>query len=220
MKINVIITGATGMVGEGVLHECLKHASVNKVLVINRRPCGVQHEKLEETIHDDFFDFNSIKEKLRGYNACYFCMGVSSVGMQEEKYHRLTYVITMALASAISEVNQDATFCYISGAGTDTTENGSSMWARVKGKTENQIMRLFSAGYAFRPGYIQPIKGLNNTNKFYKFIAPFYPVLKTLFPGYVCTLEDIGLAMIRVTLNPHEPRILECRDITRVAQEE
>lgn len=219
MKINAIITGSTGMVGEGVLHECLKHPDVAKVLVLNRRPCGVQHEKLEEIIHNDFFDFNSIKEQMRGYNACYFCMGVSSVGMKEEKYHSLTYDITSALARTFSEVSPDGTFCYISGAGTDSTEKGRSMWARVKGKTENHIMDLCSAGYAFRPGYIQPTKGLHNTYKVYKFIAPFYPVLRTIFPGYVCTLEDIGLAMIQVTKEKHEPRILECRDITRIASQ-
>ena len=208
------------MVGEGVLHECLKHPDVGKVLVINRRPCGVQHEILEEIIHKDFLDFNSLKEQLQGYNACYFCMGVSSVGMNEEKYHRLTYDITAALASVLSQVNHKTTFCYISGAGTDSTEKGRSMWGRVKGKTENHIMALFSNGYAFRPGYIQPIKGLKNTYKVLKFIAPFYPVLKTLFPGIVCTLEDIGLAMINVTKEAHETRILECRDITRIAHEE
>ncbi len=219
MKINVIITGTTGMVGEGVMHECLKDEAVGKVLVLNRRPCGVEHEKLEEIIHTDFFDFSSIQERLAGYNACYFCMGVSSVGMNEEKYHRLTFDITIGLARVFSEVNPNATFCYISGAGTDSTEKGRSMWARVKGKTENHVMQLFSAGYAFRPGYIQPIRGLSNTYKIYKFISPFYPILKTLFPGYVCTLEDIGLAMIQVTKHPREPRILECRDITSTAHE-
>ena len=140
MKINAIITGATGMVGEGVLHECLKHPDIGKVLVINRRPCGVQHEMLDEIIHKDFLDFSPLKEQLRGYNACYFCMGVSSVGMNEEKYHSLTYDITAALASVLSQVNHDATFCYISGAGTDSTEKGRSMWGRVKGNTENHIM--------------------------------------------------------------------------------
>ncbi|RLD20886.1 MAG: epimerase [Bacteroidetes bacterium] len=220
MKIKAIITGSTGMVGEGVLHECLKHPDVTKVIVINRRPCGVQHDKLEEIIHTDFFDFSSIKERLRGYNACYFCMGVSSVGMNEEKYHHLTYDITSALSNVLAEMGGDATFCYISGAGTDSTEKGRSMWARVKGKTENHVMALFANGYAFRPGYIQPIKGLKNTYKVYKFIAPFYPVLKTLFPGAVCTLEDIGLSMIHVTQTAHDPRILECRDITRIAHEE
>ncbi len=220
MKIKVVITGATGMVGEGVLHECLKHPEVANVIVINRRPCGVQHHKLEEVIHTDFFDFSSVQERLRGYNACFFCMGVSSVGMDEEKYHKLTYDITTGLADAISEVNPDAAFCYISGTGTDSTEQGRSMWARVKGKTENYVLGLFKKGYAFRPGYIQPIKGLKNTYKVYKFIAPLYPVLKTLFPGYTCTLEDIGLAMIQVAKEPRESRVLECRDITRIAHEQ
>ncbi len=219
MEINAIITGATGMVGEGVLYECLNHSYVNKILVINRRPCGVKHEKLQEIIHDNFLDFDSIKEQLREYTACYFCMGVSSVRMKEERYYNLTYEITMALADAFVEVRPNGTFCFVSGAGTDSTEKGRSMWGRVKGKTENGVMKLFAAGYAFRPGYIQPTKGLNNAYKARKYVAPFYPVLKTLFPKYVCTLEDIGLAMIQVTKEPHEPRILECLDITRVARE-
>jgi len=219
MNIKAIITGTTGMVGEGVLHECLQDPSIDKILVINRRPCGITHDKLREIIHQDFFDFSSIKEQLLGFNACYFCMGVSSVGMNEEKYHHLTYDITTALANVLSEVNPEATFCYVSGAGTDSTEKGRSMWARVKGKTENHIINIFSNGYAFRPGYIQPTKGLKNAYKVYKYVGPLYPALKRLFPGYVCTLEDIGLAMIQVTKKAHDTRILECKDITRIAHE-
>jgi len=219
MKINAIVTGATGMVGEGVLYECLQHSDVHKILVINRRPCGVKHEKLEEIIHGDFCDFGSIKEQLREYNACYFCMGVSSVRMTEDRYHTLTYEITMALAHAWFDVQPTGTFCFVSGAGTDSTEHGRSMWGRVKGKTENNVMKLFSAGYAFRPGYIQPTKGLHNAYRASAYLAPLYPVLKALFPKYVCTLEDVGLAMIQVTKEPHEPRILECRDITRIARD-
>jgi hypothetical protein len=206
------------MVGEGVLHICLNDPAIEQVLVINRRPCGVKHAKLEEAIHKDFHDFSALKDRITGYNACYFCMGVSSMGMKEDKFHSLTYDITMAMARIFASVNPSAVFCYISGAGTDSSEKGRTMWARVKGKTENHVMDLFPQGYAFRPGYIQPIKGMKNSYRFYKYTSPFYPILKTLFPGYVCSLEDIGRSMIHVTLNPHEPRILECKDITSVAK--
>ena len=167
MKIRSIILGSTGMVGEGVLHECLKSPGVESVLVINRRPCGMVHEKLTEIIHPDFHDFSSIKDQLSGYNACYFCMGVSSLGMKEADYNRVTYDLTLHVANTLVKINPEMTFCYVSGAGTDSSEQGRSMWARVKGKTENDLLKLpFNAAYMFRPGYIQPIKGLKNTYKF------------------------------------------------------
>ena len=215
-KINAIIFGATGMVGEGVLHECLKHPHVESVLVINRKPCGVKHEKLKEIIHKDLFDLTSIVDQLAGYNACYFCAGVSSVGKKEDEYTRITYDLTMHCANILVKLNPDLTFCYVSGVGTDSTENGRSMWARVKGKTENDLMKLqFKASYKFRPGYIQPTKGLKNTYKFYKVVAPIYPLIKLLFSKYVCTLEEIGLSMINVTLYGSEKQILECKDILK-----
>ncbi|MCH6573850.1 MAG: NAD-dependent epimerase/dehydratase family protein [Bacteroidetes bacterium] len=215
-KINAIIFGATGMVGEGVLHECLKHPDIESVLVINRRSCGVNHEKLREIIHTDFLDFSTIENELAGYNACYFCMGVSSIGKKEEEYTRLTYDLTMHVANTLVKLNPEMTFCYISGAGTDSTEKGRSMWARVKGKTENDLMKLpFKASYMFRPGYIQPTKGLKNTYKFYKVVAPIYPLIKLLFSKYVCTLQEIGLSMINVTLYGSDKQILECKDIVR-----
>ena len=216
MKIKAIITGATGMVGEGVLHECLLYPDVESVLVINRKPCGVNHEKLVEIIHKDFLDLSSIENKLVGYNACYFCAGVSSVGKKEEEYKRITYDLTMNFANTLVKLNPDMTFCYISGAGTDSTEKGRSMWARVKGKTENDLMKLsFKGAYMFRPGYIQPTKGLKNTYKVYKIFAPFYPLIKVLFSKYATTLKEIGLAMINVTLYGSEKKVLECRDIVR-----
>jgi len=215
-KINAIIFGATGMVGEGVLHECLKHPDIESVLVINRRSCGVNHEKLREIIHTDFLNISPIEYELAGYNACYFCMGVSSIGKKEEVYTRLTYDLTMHVANTLVKLNPEMTFCYISGAGTDSTENGRSMWARVKGKTENDLMKLpFKASYMFRPGYIQPTKGLKNTYKFYKVVAPIYPLIKLLFSKYVCTLEEIGLSMINVTLFGSDKQILECKDILK-----
>ena len=215
-KINTRIFGATGMVGEGVLHECLKHPDIESVLVISRRPCGVNHEKLREIIHTDFLDFSTIENELAGQNACYFCMGVSSIGKKEEEYTRLTYDLTMHVANTLVKLNPEMTFCYISGAGTDSTEKGRSMWARVKGKTENDLMKLqFKVCYMFRPGYIQPTKGLKNTYKFYKVVAPIYPLIKLLFSKYVCTLQEIGLSMINVTLYGSDKQILECKDIVR-----
>ena len=214
--INAIIFGATGMVGEGVLHECLKHPDIKSVLVINRRSCGVNHEKLREIIHTDFLNFSPLESEIAGYNACYFCMGVSSIGKKEEVYTRLTYDLTFHVANTLVKLNPEMTFCYISGAGTDSTENGRSMWARVKGKTENDLMKLpFKASYMFRPGYIQPTKGLKNTYKFYKVVAPIYPLIKLLFSKYVCTLEEIGLSMINVTLFGSDKQILECKDILK-----
>lgn len=216
MKIQAIVTGATGMVGEGVLHECIQHPDVEKILVIGRRPSGIQHRKVTELLHDNFHDFSGIEHKLTGYNACYFCLGISSVGMNEEKYRKITYDITMALAETLQTLNPDLTFCYVSGEGTDSSEKGRSMWARVKGKTENTVMSMFPNGYAFRPGYIQPTKGLKNTLKAYKVMAPLYPVWKKVFTKYVCTLEHLGQAMIYVTKNAQTTRIIGNKEITEM----
>jgi hypothetical protein len=219
MKIKAIVLGSTGMVGEGVLHECLKHPDVKSVVVINRHPYGVQHEKLTEIILKDFFQFSEIKKQLSGYNACYFCMGVSSMGMNEEAYRRITYDLTLHVANILVKLNPEMTFCYVSGNGTDSSEKGRIMWARVKGKTENDLLKLpFRDAYMFRPGYIQPIKGLKNTYKIYKVFSPLYPVLKTLFPKYVCKLEEIGRVAINSVLVGYDKKILENRDIVQIAK--
>ncbi len=219
MKIKAIITGSTGMVGEGVLHECLLHPDVESVLVITRNPCGVKHEKIKEIIHKDFFDLSSIEEQLIGYNACYFCAGVSSMGKTEEEYRRITYDLTMNLANILLKLNPDLTFCYVSGVGTDSSEKGRSMWARIKGKTENELLKLpFKEAYMFRPGYIQPTKGLNNSYKVYKVLAPLYPLWKIIFPKHVVSLKEIGLAMINVTLQGSGKKILECTDIVNLSK--
>ena len=219
MKIKTIITGSTGMVGEGVLYQCLKHPNVESVLVINRNPCGVKHDKLKEIIHKDFFDLSQIESQLSGYNACFFCAGVSSIGKKEEEYKRITYDLTMNFAKTLLKLNPEMVFTYISGVGTDSTEKGKSMWARVKGKTENDLLKLpFKAAYMFRPGYIHPTKGLKNTYKIYKVLAPFYPIWKILFPKYIVTLEEIGKAMINVVLKGSEKKILECVDIRKIAE--
>jgi len=214
-KIKVIITGATGMVGEGVLHECLNHPQVELVLVINRRSCGVKHQKLTEIIHQDFLDLSPIKDQLTGYPACFFCAGVSAVGKSEDEYHKVTYDITLHVAKTLHEINPEMVFTYVSGEGTTGNENAKTMWVRVKSKTENALLKLFQNGYMFRPGYIQPTKGLNNAYKIYKILAPFYPLWKTLFPKHVCTLQDLGLSMINTTLHGYDKKILDNLDIAR-----
>jgi hypothetical protein len=220
MKIRAIITGSTGMVGEGVLHECLNHSDVESVLVINRRACGIQHPKLKEIIHSDFSDFTGIENELSGYNAAFLCMGVSSVGLKEDKFKFLTYDLTMALAKPVAKLNPEITMTYISGVGTDSTEKGKIMWSRVKGKTENDIINLpIKAGFAFRPGVITPTKGLKNTYKAYKVLKPLLPVFRTLFPKYVCSLREVGLAMINVVLKGNDKKILEVKDIVNLAKE-
>jgi uncharacterized protein YbjT (DUF2867 family) len=219
MKIKAIITGATGMVGEGVLHECMKRPEVESVLLISRRPSGYNLEKLKEIIHKDLSDLSLIENELSGYNACYFCMGVSSIGKNEDEYKRITYDLTLSFANTLVKLNPDMTFCYVSGVGTDSTEKGRSMWARVKGKTENDLLNLpFKSAYMFRPGYIQPIKGLKNTYKFYKVISPLYPFFRLFFSKYLCTLEQLGKSMINVSLNNPDIKILECTDIVRLSE--
>jgi uncharacterized protein YbjT (DUF2867 family) len=214
MKIKAIITGATGMVGEGVLHECLLHPDVESVLVINRRPCGVRHEKLKEIIYNDLSDTAALREVVQGYNACYFCAGVSSVGMKETEYRRITYTLTMAFAEMLAAVNSGMTFCYVSGAGTDSSEHGRIMWARVKGKTENDLEKLpFKQVFNFRVGVLQPTKGLKNTLSFYRYLAWLIPVLRWITPNSLSTQRELGLAMINVSLRGYSGHVLEVRDI-------
>lgn len=218
LKIRTIITGTTGMVGEGVMYECLENQEVEAVLVINRKPCGVSHPKLKEIIHLDFFDFSSIENQLSDYNACYFCLGVSSIGMKEPEYFKKTHTLTLHIANTLVKLNKDMTFCYVSGAGTDSTEKGKSMWARVKGKTENDIFALpFKQSFAFRPGYIHPTKGLKRVHRFYKYVTWMYPVLLKLFPNTVSTLKEVGLAMIGVTLKGYKKNIIEPNDMRVLA---
>ena len=219
MKIKAIIFGATGMVGEGVLDAALRRPDVESILVIGRRPCGVKHEKLHEILHKDFYDYTGIQEQLKGFNACFFCLGVTSVGKKEEEYHHLTYDLTMSAATILAKLNPDMTFCYVSGTGTDSSENGRVMWARVKGKTENHLMKLpFRAVYAFRPGFIKLIDGQKNAYGVSKVLGVAYPLLKALLPKYVCSLEDLGLAMIGVATAGYPRKVLENPDIAGVAQ--
>lgn len=219
MKIRAIITGSTGMVGEGVLHECLMHPDVETVLVINRKNCNVTHPKLNEIIHSDFFDMNAIKDQLSNYNTCFFCMGVSSIGMNEEDYRKLTYDLTLNFAKTLLDENSEMTFCYVSGSGTDSSEKGKLMWARIKGKTENDLMKLpFKKVYLFRPGYMQPTKGLKNTLKYYKYILWLYPALRTFFPNHVSTLKELGLAMINAVVFGSNKKVFEVKDIIAMSK--
>lgn len=217
MNLKVIITGSTGMVGKGVLLECIDSPDVESILIINRSPVGISHPKVREIIHKDFFDWTSIRSQLGGYNACYFCMGVSSVGMKEQEYKRMTYDLTMGFAREILPLNTDMTFCYVSGAGTDSSEKGRSMWARVKGKTENDLMSLgFKAAYMFRPGFIEPMKGIKSKTPLYQgiynVISPLYGLLRRM-PRYVTTTVIIGKAMIGVAMHGYKTRVLESLDI-------
>jgi hypothetical protein len=217
-NIRVIITGTTGMVGEGVLHECLQHPEIGSILVINRKPCGVTHPKLKEIIHPDFFDLSAIGNQLTGYYACFFCAGVSSVGMKEPEYYKLTYTMTMHVAETLSRMNSEMIFCYVSGAGTDSSEKGRMMWARVKGKTENDLMKLpFKKVYAFRPAFMLPTKGLKHVPSTYKYIIWIYPVVRLLFPKFFGTLKEVGRAMINVTIKGYTKQVLELKDIRVLA---
>ena len=207
------------MAGEGVLHECLQHEGVEQILVINRKPCGIIDSKLKEIIHTDFFDLSPIANQLTGYNACFFCLGVSAVGLNEKEYYKLTYSLTLYVVELLVKQNREMVFCYISGSGTDSTEKGRMMWARVKGKTENDLMKLpFKKVYAFRPGYMHPTKGLKNTLRYYKYLQWLYPLLRTLFSKYVSTLKELGQAMIQVTLKGYPKNILEVKDIIALAR--
>jgi len=202
------------MVGEGVLHECLLSPDVEKVLVIGRRPCGTQHPRLTEIIHKDFFDLSPIEPQLAGYNACFFCLGVSSVGMKKPDYERMTYDLTMNFARTLAKMNSDLSFCYISGAGTDSTEKGKLHWARVKGKTENDLQKLgFKQTFLFRPGILKPTRGLKNTLGFYKWAGWLIPVFQVFIPNSITSLAQLGKAMIRAVTKGYSKNVIEVKDI-------
>lgn len=214
MKIKVIITGATGMVGEGVLQECITNSKVEKILLVNRKPSGYTHPKVEELIHSDLSDLSPVSEKIKGYDACYFCAGVSSVGMGEEEYTKITYDMTLGFATDYASQNPKMTFCYVSGSGTDSTENGKQMWARVKGRTENDLMKLDLKVYNFRPAFMKPSVGAKNVNGIYKAINALFPIFRLFSKTYFLTLEEVGKAMISTTLSGYSKPILEVQDIS------
>jgi hypothetical protein len=215
--MKAIITGATGMVGEGVLLECLNHLDVEQILVINRKPGGVSHPKLREIIHKDFFDLQPIEQQLGGLNACFFCLGVSSVGMREEEYKHITFDLTLNVARVLVKLNPQMTFCYVTGAGTDSSEQGRVAWARVKGMTENALLRLFKQAYMFRPGFMKATPGQKNVKGYYKYIAWLYPIGRALYPAGFCTLQEVGLAMIKAADTGYAKQILEVKDIVALA---
>ena len=216
--MRVIIFGATGMVGQGVLRECLIHSEIERVLVVGRSPTGVHDAKLAEIIHDDFMNYSAIEAELTGYDACFFCLGVSSIGMNEERYRHLTYDITLAAATTLARLNPQMTFVYVTGAGTDSTEQGSRMWARIKGKTENDLFKLpFKGAYMFRPGAIQPLHGARSKTAWvqavYTATWPLWSVLRRIAPSLVTSTEQIGRAMIHVAREGYPRKVLEMEDI-------
>ncbi|TMR89172.1 NAD(P)H-binding protein [Nonomuraea basaltis] len=213
--MKVILFGATGMVGRGVLRECLLDDRVTAVLAVGRAPTGIEHGKLREITHGDLLDLTPIEEELAGYDACFFCLGVSSAGMSEKDYRRITYDYTMSVANTLARLSPDSTFVYVSGVGTDA--QGRAMWARVKGATENALLALPLQAYMFRPGYIQPMHGITSRTRLYRLayvvVRPLYPVLRRLFPSAVTTTERIGQAMITVAERGAPKRILGPSDI-------
>ena len=219
--MKVILFGATGMVGQGVLRECLLDVDVESVLVIGRSPAGQRHAKLREIVHDDFLDYSAIESELRGYDACFFCLGVSSVGMNAERYRHLTYDITLAAARTLARLNPQLVFVYVTGRGTDSSEKGSLMWARVKGKTENDLLKLpFRAAYMFRPAGIQPLHGIRSKTAWvqaiYVVAAPLLSLLNRVAPKYMTTTEQVGRAMIKVARDGFARPVLESEDINSV----
>jgi uncharacterized protein YbjT (DUF2867 family) len=216
--MNLILFGATGMVGQGVLRECLLDPDVQQILSIVRAPSGQQHAKLRELIHTDFFDYSAIESELTGFDACLFSLGVSSAGIDEAKYKHWTYDLILAAATTLARLNPNMSFLYVSGAGTDSTERGRTMWARVKGKTENDLLKLpFKAAHMFRPGVIQPMHGIRSKTKlyqtFYTVLNPILPLLKSALPQYITTTEQLGRAMLRVARQGFPKPILETKDI-------
>jgi len=210
------------MVGQGVLRECLLDPDVHQILSIVRTPSGQHHAKLHELVHADFFDYSVIEPELTGYDACFFSLGVSSAGMDEAKYKHLTYDLTLAAATRLAKLNPNMAFIYVSGAGTDSTERGRIMWARVKGKTENDLLKLpFHAAYMFRPGFIQPLHGIRSKTKLYQFfytaLNPILPLLKSALPKSITTTEELGRAVLNVAKHGYPKPILEIADIVRAA---
>ncbi len=218
----VIITGATGMVGKGVLLECLDHEQIGEVLVIGRRSLGMKHPKLKEIIHSDFSDFSQLNDQLKGCDACFSCMGVSAAGLNEEQYKRITYDFTLALAKVLFALNPDMTFNYVSGQGTDSTEKGRMMWARVKGKTENDLLKMgFRQAFMFRPGMIIPLRGIRSSTKMYQFMYDYFmwlvKLVKFLAPQSVVNTTQLGKAMVHSMLFGYQQNIIQPKDIQLLA---
>jgi len=219
MGIKVIVTGATGMVGEGVMLTCIDNPLISAILLVTRRPSGVNHPKVTEVIVPDFFHLESYAEQLKGYDACFFCAGVTSIGKTEESYYDLTYHPAISFAKIVAKLNAGMVFTYVSGQYTDSTEKGKVMWARIKGKTENDLMRLpFKNVFCFRPGMMKAIPGQKRLLKIYPYFAWLYPIIKALKPNSACTLEEVGTAMIHAATKGYPKNILEVGDIMVLAR--
>lgn len=225
--MKVILFGATGMVGQGALLECLEDPDVERVLAVVRRPTGRTHEKLEELVHADFSDYSAVEDRFVGYDACLFCLGTSAAGMTEEAYRKVTYDFTMAAAETLARVCPKLTFCYVSGQGTDSTEKGWQMWARVKGKLENDLLAMPARGglvaaYMFRPGYIQPVKGVTSSTDWYRrmyaVVGWMYPAIAAVFPKSVMTSATLGRALLEAAKHGAKKRVLEAADINALVQ--
>ncbi len=222
MGYNVVITGTTGMVGKGVLLECMDHPSINNIMIVNRNPLNITHPKVREVLVKDFFDLSGISDELKGFDACFFCLGITSVGQSEEDYSRITYDLTLNFAEAFIDQNDKSIFCYVSGTGTDSSEKGRTMWARVKGKTENRLLEMpFKKAYMFRPGYIQPLRGIKSKTQWYAALylvfKPIYLILKH-FPSTATNTTNMGLAMINSLKGTYPKTILENKNINELSQ--
>lgn len=220
--MKVLIFGATGMVGQGVLRECLLAGDVEVVATVGRTAAGTHDAKMREIVHGDMSNYAGIEDSLAGFDACFFCLGVASTGMKQADYERVTYGFTLAAAETLSRLNPGMTFIYVSGSGTDGSEKGGMMWARVKGRTENALLRLPLKAYMFRPGFIQPMDGIRSKTPsyrvFYKVIGPLMPVLRWALPNAVLSTREIGQAMLNVARRGYDKRILEARDIRAVVR--
>lgn len=223
MGYKVIITGTTGMVGKGVLLECIDSDKIEQILLVNRKSAGIVHPKVKEVLVKDFFDLSGIKEELKNHDACFFCLGITSIGQSEEAFTKITYDLTFNFANSFVELNKQAVFCYVSGTGTDSSEKGRTMWARVKGRTENALLKMpFKAAYMFRPGYIQPLRGIKSKTQWYAAMyavfKPIYTVLKH-FPNTATNTTNMGLAMINTLDGKYKKAILENKDINELAKQ-
>jgi len=222
--MRAVLFGATGMVGQSVLRECLQDSDVEMVIAVGRSATGVQHPKLGEIVQSDLLNYAAVESQLRGFDACFFCLGVSSVGMKPEEYERITYGITMAAAETLAKLNPQMTFTYVSGAGTDSSEKGRVAWARVKGRTENALLRMpFKAAYMFRPAFIQPLHGVRSRTAsvrlLYAVLRPIMPLLRRIAPNYIMTSEQLGRAMLAAAKRGAPKTILEVPDILNLAAE-
>lgn len=219
MGLKLIITGATGMVGEGVLRVCLQHPHIEKICILSRRPTNIESSKLTEIVLPDLHDLSSVEEQLTGYDACFFCLGISSVGVNADDYFKTTYTLTMDVASTLSRLNKDMSFCYVSGVGTDSSEKGSLAWARVKGRTENDLMKLpFKKVFGMRPGFIKPYAGQKNALSFYKYIFWLFPIGRRIYPNGFCSMEELALSMISLAKGGYHKSIINGRDIIELAK--